>query len=135
MTGGGGGAINRAAPSVASLPPCHCLLSLQLWEDQGIREKLKRHVCNHVLAILTLCNVCSVYRGDTVSTSGDIMSTSGAIMILVGGYHEYIGGYHEYIGGVQYIGGYHEYIEGCSVHRSFQYKLKGFCHLAPPHAS
>ena len=32
-------------------------------------------------------------------------------------------------------GGYHEYIRACSVHRGFQYKLKGFCHLAPPHAS
>ena len=36
---------------------------------------------------------CSVYRGDTMSTSG--------------GYHEHIGGYHEYIG-------------GWSVHQSFQ---------------
>ena len=39
-------------------------------------------------------NVCSVHRGDTISTSE--------------GYHEYIGG-----GG----GGYLEYIGGCSVHR------------------
>ena len=50
------------------------------------------------------------------------MSTSG-------GYHEYIGGYHEY------IRGYHEYIGGCSVHQSFQQKLKGFYQVAPPHVS
>ena len=50
---------------------------------------------------------CSVHRGDIVSTSGD----------------------------VQYIRGYHEYMGGCSVHRGFQYKFKGFCYLAPPHAS
>ena len=47
-----------------------------------------------------------------MSTSGDITSTSG-------GYHDV-------------CRGYHEYIVGCSVHESFQYKLKGFC---PPHAS
>ena len=57
------------------------------------------------------------------------------------------GGYHEYIEGCT-SGGNHEYIGGCSVHRGytmstsgdvmstwgFQYKLKDFCHLAPPHA-
>ena len=32
---------------------CEYLRSLQLCEDQGIREKLKKRVCNHVLAILT----------------------------------------------------------------------------------
>ena len=47
-------------------------------------------------------------------TPGDIMSTSGH---------------------VQYIGGYHESIRGCSVHRDFQYKLKGFYEIAPPHES
>ena len=49
-----------------------------------------------------------------MSTSGDIVSTSG--------------GYHEYIGAVQYVG-------GCSVHQSFQQKLKGFYQVAPPHVS
>ena len=29
------------------------LRALELCEDQGIREKLKKLVCNHVLAILT----------------------------------------------------------------------------------
>ena len=55
-----------------------------------------------------------IHVGDTMSTSGDV---------------QYIGGYHEY------IGGYHEYIGGCSVHRSFQQKLKGFYQVAPPHVS
>ena len=48
------------------------------------------------------------------------MSTSGDFMSTLGGYHDACGGYHECIG-------------GCSVHWGFQYKLKGFCHLAPPH--
>ena len=90
----------------------------------------------------------SVHQG-VFSTSGDIMSTSRR-------YHECIGGIswvHQGEGGcsvhqgdimstsgdVQYIGGYHEYIGGMSwcmwgiswVHQGFQYKLKGFCHLAP----
>ena len=68
--------------------------------------------------LTTLYNVCSVHRGDIMSTSG--------------GYHEYIGGcsvhrgIHEYIGGIPLVhrgdimstsGGYHECIRGCSVHR------------------
>ena len=30
-----------------------CLQSLQQCEDQGIREKFKKRVCNHMIAILT----------------------------------------------------------------------------------
>ena len=33
---------------------------------------------------ITLYNVCSVHRGDIMSTSGDIMSTSGDIMSTSG---------------------------------------------------
>ena len=69
--------------------------------------------------INTLYNVCSVYW-EMFSTLGDFMSTSGDFMSTLGGYHDACGGYHECIG-------------GCSVHWGFQYKLKGFCHLAPPH--
>ena len=69
-----------------------------------------------------------------MSTSGDIMSTLGMFSTLEDimktlGDVQYIGEYHDA------CGGYHEYIGGCSVHWGFQYKLKGFCHLAPPHAS
>ena len=68
--------------------------------------------------IFTLYNMCSVHRGD-------IMSTSGEYHEYIGGYHEYIGGYHKYIGGrsvhrgdiMMNVGGYHEYTGGCSVHR------------------
>ena len=55
-----------------------------------------------------------MYVGDTMSTLEDV---------------QYIGGYHDA------CGGYHEYIGGCSGRRGFQYKLKGFYQLAPPHAS
>ena len=46
------------------------------------------------------------------------------------------GGYHEYIR-VDIMSTLNDvpYIGGCSVHWGFQYKLKGFYHLAPPHAS
>ena len=37
------------------------------------------------IGLITLCNVCSVHQGDT-------MSTSGGIMMHVGGHHGYIGG-------------------------------------------
>ena len=53
--------------------------------------------------------------GDIIMHVGDIKSTSGNIMMHVRRYYEYIG--------------------GCSVHRGFQYKLKRFYQLAPPHAS
>ena len=87
-------------------------------------------------SVNTLNNVCSVYR-EMFSTSGG--GGGGGVFSTLGGYHEYIGGYHEYIGDFMSAlwgyhdacGGYHEYIEGCSVHWGFQYKLKGFCHLAP----
>ena len=61
----------------------------------------------------------------------------------IGGYNEYIGGYHEYIGGIPWVHrrdimstseGYHEYIGGVQYIGVFN-KLKGFYHLAPPHAS
>ena len=64
--------------------------------------------------------------------------------MYIGGYHDTCGGYYEYIGGIpgvhwgdimSTLGGYHEYIGGCSVHRSFQQKLKGFYQVAPPHVS
>ena len=41
--------------------------------------------------VTTLYNVCSVHRGDTMSTSGDILSTLGDV--------QYIGGYHDSCGG------------------------------------
>ena len=65
--------------------------------------------------LTTLYNVCSVHRGIPLVHRRDTISTSE-------GYHDARGRYHEYIG-------------GCSVHQGFQYILKGFCHLAPPHAS
>ena len=85
--------------------------------------------------INTLYNVCSVYwgmfrtSGDIMSTSEDILSTLGNFMSTSVDFMSTLGGYHDA------CGGYHEYIEGCSVHWGFQYTLKGFCHLAPPHAS
>ena len=48
---------------------------------------------NAILAILTLYNVCSVHRGDPVSTFGDMLSTSG------GGGGGGAGGYHDSCGG------------------------------------
>ena len=51
-----------------------------------------------MLKVNTLYNVCSVHRGDTMSTSG-VFSTSGHIMSTLGDV-QYIGGYHEYIGGI-----------------------------------
>ena len=101
---------------------------------------LMSQFCYNFCVKITLYNVCSVHRGD-------IMSTSGGHHEYIGGYYEYIGGtswvhqgdimstsggYHEYTGGVQYIGGiswvhqgmfstsegYHEYMRGISwVHR------------------
>ena len=60
-----------------------------------------------------------------MSTSGDIMSTLGDFMSISGDFMSTLGGYHD-------AGGeYHEYIGGCSVHWSFQYKLKAFVTLLP----
>ena len=47
--------------------------------------------------IITLFNVCSVHRGDTMRTSGDIMRTSGNVQ-YIGGAQDACGGFHEYIG-------------------------------------
>ena len=78
------------------------------------------------ILIISLYNVCSVHRGDAMSTSG--------------GYHEYIGGV-QYIGGCsvhqrdtmstsggchEYIGGYHEYTGGCSVHWGYHDTCGGY---------
>ena len=83
--------------------------------------------------------VCSVHRGDTMST------LEGISWVHRGGYHEYIGGdimstsgggggYHEYIGGNimstsggyhDACGGYHEYIGGCSVHWGIPWVHRG----------
>ena len=65
--------------------------------------------------IITLYNVCSVHRGDIMSTSGgimmhvrDTMSTSGEIMMHVGdtmstsGDVQYIGGYRDACGGASW---------------------------------
>ena len=70
---------------------------------------------HHLGYVTTLYNVCSVHRGDTISTSGGHHE-------YIGGYHEYIGGYHEYIGDItrtlgdiiMHVEGYHEYIGGIS---------------------
>ena len=87
--------------------------------------------------VFTLYNVCSVHRGNIISTSGDVQ--------YIGGYHDECGGYHEYIGGcsvhrkepwvhqgdimstsedVQYIGGISWYMWGSNLIKSFQFLLK-----------
>ena len=82
--------------------------------------------------------MCSIHRG-MFSTSGDIISTLGDV--------KYIGGIslvHQAMFNtlwdiIMHVGGggegYHEYIGGCSVHWGFQYKFKGFYHVAQAHAS
>ena len=103
------------------------------------------------LQVNTLHNVCSVHRGDIMSTSGgyheyiggcsvhrkDTMSTSRDVQ-YIRGYHDACGGYHEYTGGcsvhrrdiMSTLVEYHEYLGDVgdiySVHQGFQQKLKGF---------
>ena len=62
------------------------------WSNLGFVEWIS-YSGTHVYIILY--NVCSVHRGDIMSTSG--------------GYHDA-------------CGEYHEYIRGCSVHKGFQHK-------------
>ena len=45
------------------------LRSSQLCEDQGIREKLTKRVCNHVLAILTTYMETRLYTGEIIVAS------------------------------------------------------------------
>ena len=54
--------------------------------------------------IITLYNVCSVHRGDIMSTLGDIMSTLGDVQYIRGNHDEY-GDTMSTSGDVQYIGG------------------------------
>ena len=69
------------------------------------------------------------------STSG-VFSRLGDTMSTLGGYHEYIRGCSVHQGDIMmHVEGYHACGGISSIHRSFQYKLKGFSHLAPPHAS
>ena len=92
---------------------------------------------------------CSAHRG-MFSTSGVFSKyIEGIPWVHRRGYHEYIGGCSVPCGGIMSTSGGVQYIEGipwvhqgdimstsgCSVHWGFQYKLKGFCHRTPPHAS
>ena len=99
----------------------------------------------------------SVHQGDIMMHVGDSMSTSGYVQ-YIGRYHDACGdimstsgGYHDayeemslkYIGAcsvhrediMMHVGDIMNISGGCSVHRGFQYKLKGLYHLAPPDAS
>ena len=72
-------------------------------------------------AFTTLHNVCSVHRGNTMSTSGDTMSTSG-------GYHVHIGRIPwVHRGDIMSTSGDVQYI-GVSINQRLY-------HLAPPHES
>ena len=60
---------------------------------------LQCDILNSFAVLLTPYNVCSVHRGDTMST--------------LGGYHEYIEGCSVHRGDIMMnVGGYHEYIGG-----------------------